>query len=159
MIDRFERFSYAISEIMRCWHRLAADEMGKYGLKGPYFVYFTTMYRFPDGITAAKLGELCGRDKADVSRTIALLESKGLVYKETTGNNSYRAPLKLTEDGWTLAKLILQKTSVAVEMASKGIEWDKGVIFYEILGVITENLQNLSKDGLPEYESNGELPL
>ena len=41
MIDRFERFSYAISEISRCWHRIAGEEMGKYDLKGPFSVYFT----------------------------------------------------------------------------------------------------------------------
>lgn len=30
MVDRFERFSFAISEISRCWHKLAAEEMEKY---------------------------------------------------------------------------------------------------------------------------------
>ena len=28
-LDRFERFSYAIAVISRCWHRLAAEEMYK----------------------------------------------------------------------------------------------------------------------------------
>ena len=149
MVDRFERFSFAINEITRCWHRLAAEEMGKYGLKGPYSIYFTAMSRFPRGITAAKLGELCGRDKADVSRAIALMESKGLVYKDTSAKNTYRAPLKLTESGMELAQHINEKTSHAVELACRGIEWEKGVIFYEILETVTANMQALSKNGLP----------
>ena len=33
MVDRFERFSFAISEISRCWHKIAAEEMEAYGLK------------------------------------------------------------------------------------------------------------------------------
>lgn len=156
MVDRFQRFSFAINEITRCWHRIAAEEMGKYGLKGPYSIYFTTMSRFPAGITAAKLGELCGRDKADVSRAITLMESKGLVEREATGKNAYRAPLKLTTSGMEVAHIINEKTAIAVEWASKGIEWNKGVIFYEILEVITANLQALSKDGLPELQINGE---
>ena len=36
MIDRFERFSVAIAEISRCWHKLATEEMKKYGLKGSH---------------------------------------------------------------------------------------------------------------------------
>ena len=27
MIERFERFSLAIAEISRCWHKLAGEEM------------------------------------------------------------------------------------------------------------------------------------
>ena len=79
MVDRFERFSYFISEISRLWHRIADEEMGNYGLKGSYSVYFTTLYRFPEGITSAQLVELCSRDKADVSRAMSLLEAKCLV--------------------------------------------------------------------------------
>ena len=78
MLERFARFSLAISEIDRCWHKLAAEEMSKYELNSPHAVYLTTLYRYADGITAAKLGELCGKNKADVSRMIAILEKKGL---------------------------------------------------------------------------------
>ena len=52
MIDRFERFSFAISEVSRCWHKLAAEEMEKYGLKGSHAVYLTTLYRYPKGLTS-----------------------------------------------------------------------------------------------------------
>ena len=54
MLNRFERFSLAISEIYRYWHKIAADEMEKYGLKGPYAVYLTAMYRYKDGITSTQ---------------------------------------------------------------------------------------------------------
>ena len=33
MVERFERFSLAIFEISRYWHKLAAEEMSAYGLK------------------------------------------------------------------------------------------------------------------------------
>ena len=55
MIARFEKFSYAISELSRCWHKIAADEMKQYDLKGPYAVYFTTLYRC-GGIAYAPAG-------------------------------------------------------------------------------------------------------
>ena len=150
MIDRFERFSYSISEISRLWHRIAGEEMGKYDLKGSYSVYFTTMYRFPEGITAAQLVELCSRDKADVSRAMALLEKKELVMKSDPDAKAYRALLKLTPAGREVAEQINEKAQAAVELASRGLPEEKRAIFYEALELITANLQKLSRDGIPQ---------
>lgn len=158
MIDRFERFSYAITEISRCWHRIAGEEMREYGLKGPYALYFTTLHRYPQGITAAQLCELCGRDKADVSRAVSLMESAGLLQKETVGKNAYRAPLRLTDKGNSVACQINEKAKIAVEQASTGLTPEKRAIFYEALELITCNLQTLCKDGLPKYEDRSEEP-
>lgn len=146
MIDRFERFSYAIFEISRCWHKLAAEEMEKYGLRGPHAVYLLALQRSEGGITAARLSELCGRDKADVSRAISLMESKGLVRKEGT---HYRALLKLTEEGLQAAQHVCRRAAVAVEHAGRGFPQEHRAIFYQVLETITANLQELSKDGLP----------
>lgn len=91
MVDRFERFSLAISEISKYWHLLAAEEMEKYPLKGSHSVYILTMAKYPEGLTAAELCTLCGKDKADVSRMMGILESKGLVTKEGTNQKLYGA--------------------------------------------------------------------
>lgn len=148
MVDRFERFSFAVSEMSYYWHKITADEMKKHGLKGPYVIYFTTMYRFPEGITAAKLGELCSRDKSDVSRAISILEKKGLVVKESVNQNLYRALLKLTDEGLKLAELINQKAKKAVEYSSQGLSEEHREIFYSTLELICSNLQTLSQKGL-----------
>ena len=148
MIDRFERFSYFISEISRLWHRIAGEEMGKYGLKGSYSVYFTTLYRFREGATAAQLVELCCRDKADVSRAMAVMERQGLVCKAEPAGKSYRVPLQLTEKGQILAQQINEKAKAAVEQASFGLPDEKREVFYEALELITANLLRLSKEGL-----------
>lgn len=148
MIERFNRFSYAIFEISRCWHRLAAEEMSKYDLKGPYAVYLLAMQRHPDGITAAQLCELCGRDKADVSRAVARMEEKGLLTK--VGEHPYRARLQLTQQGILAAQHVCSRASVAVELAGKDISEREREIFYQSLASITANLQGLCKDGLPE---------
>lgn len=150
MIGRFERFSYAISEISRLWHRIAGEEMGKYGLKGSYSVYFTTLYRYPAGLTAAQLVDLCSRDKADVSRAMALLEKKNLVARADPEGKTYRAPLMLTREGREIASHINHRAEAAVELASKGLPEEKRVIFYEALELITTNLQKLSKEGIPQ---------
>ena len=150
MLKRFARFSLAISEIDRCWHKLAAEEMAKYELHSPHAVYLTTLYDFKDGITAAKLGELCCKNKADVSRMVAILEKKGLVRKEAVGENLYRARLLLTEEGKRAAEHVQQRAALAVELAGSGMSEEEREVFYRCLERITANLQTLSKDGIPQ---------
>lgn len=148
MIDRFERFSLAIAEVSRSWHRIAAGEMEKYGLKGPHAVYLTTLYDRPEGITAAKLSELSGKDKSDVSRMVAILEKKGLLHKEAAGEKFYRARLKLTDAGRAAAEQVRRAAAAAVEGASRGVSDDEREVFYRVLETIAANLDELGRAGL-----------
>jgi len=45
MVERFEKFSFEIFEATRYWHKLASEEMAKYGLKGPHSTYLMTLYK------------------------------------------------------------------------------------------------------------------
>lgn len=150
MINRFERFSFAISEIRRCWHKLAADELAKFEMNSPHAVYLNTLYQHEEGITAARLAELCCKNKADVSRMVAIMEEKGIVEKEATGGNMYRALIKLTEKGKIAAEHVRERAALAVELAGAGLSDGDREIFYRALELITTNLQTLSKEGLPE---------
>lgn len=150
MLNRFARFSLAIAEIDRCWHKLAAEEMAKYELNSPHAVYLNALHQHKEGITAAKLGELCCKNKADVSRMISILEKKGLVRKEGTGGNLYRAKLVLTEEGRQAAEHVRERAAVAVELAGAGLSDENRKIFYIALEQITANLQTLCKEGLPQ---------
>ena len=153
MINRFERFSYAISEISRHWHKLAAEEMEKHGLKGPHCVYLLTMYRYPQGITATKLCEECGKDKADVSRMMAIMEQKGLVTRQSIHQNLYRGTFCLTESGRAAAEHVRTRASLAVELAGRDLSEENRKIFYDALELITANLRMLSRQGLPGESS------
>ena len=152
MLDRFSRFSLAIAEIDRCWHKLAADEMAKYELNSPHAVYLNTLYEYNEGITAARLGELCCKNKADVSRMVAILEKKGLVKKEYVGGNLYRAKLLLTQKGLQAAEQVRKQAALAVELAGAGMTDQDREIFYRCLEQVTANLQTLCKNGLPTNE-------
>lgn len=149
MIGRFERFSLAIFDISRCWHKIASDEMSNYGLKGPHSIYLIAMSRHPEGLTSGQLTDICNRDKADVSRAMAAMEQSGLVEKDLPGNR-YRARLVLTEKGKEAAHHICKRAAVAVEMAGKGMTDDQRAVFYETLDLIAANLREISEDGLPK---------
>ena len=150
MLDRFERFSVAISEISRCWRKLASEELAKYGLKSPHATYLTTMYKYPDGISVPKLCEVSGKDKSDASRMIAILEEKGLAQKKNVGGSLYRGLWVLTEEGKNAAEQVSLRASKAVELAGKDLDEETRNIFYKALESITSNLTILSKEGIPD---------
>lgn len=146
MIERFERFSLAIAEISRCWHKLAGEGMKAYGLKGAHATYLTILYRYPAGITVPELCELCLKDKSDASRMLAILEEKGLVRKE----GGYGGTVRLTEAGRTAAIQVRQRASRAVEAGGKDLTDEERAVFYKALGSITQNLRALTDEGIPE---------
>ena len=151
MLSRFSKFSLSISEIDRCWHKLAAEEMAKYELNSAHAVYLNALYDAgQEGVTAAQLGELCGKNKADVSRMIAILEKKELLRKVAVGGNMYRARLTLTEEGKLAAAHVRERAAIAVELAGSGLTDEERETFYRALELITVNLQKLSKEGLPQ---------
>lgn len=150
MIERFERFSLAISEISRYWHKLTAEELTKYGLKGPHAVYLTAMLKHPEGITVSQLCEVCGKDKSDASRMLSILEKKGLVTKQVSGSSLYGGKLLLTPEGTRAANEISERVRRAVETAGKDMTETERNIFYKSLSSITANLRVLCKEGIPE---------
>lgn len=140
MVSRFDKFSYDIAEIYYCWHKISSTAMEEYGLKGPYSVYFTALSNYPEGITAAKLSELCSRNKADVSRSMALFEEKGLIVRSEQ-KNGYRALIKLTDQGKHIASGIAKKAAEVVDIGGAGLSEEERQSFYRALDLIAENLK------------------
>ena len=147
MIDRFSRFSLSISEIYRYWHQITVSEMEKYELKSSCAIYLIALNRHPEGITAAQLSGICGRNKADVSRAAAELERKGFLLREGA---HYRALLKLTAEGKQAAENICERAGKAVEAGGKGLSPEKRAVFYETLEQIAANMKEMSQKGIPE---------
>ena len=150
MLERFEQFSSFISGIYRSIQKLEREEMVKYGLKGAYAQYLMVMNRYKEGITSAQLAEICEKDKAAVSRVVAEMEEKGLLTRVAPGGNLYRALLLLTEKGTTAAQFVALRAQVAVEKAGEGLSDTDRAKFYSALGLISSNLQDICKEGIPE---------
>ena len=154
MLNRFENFIIDITEIDLYWHRLATAEMKRYGLKGSYAIYFPMLHHSPDGLTGAELAAMCGKDKADVSREIKLLEKAGLVIRDTTAKRGYRALILLTEQGTEVARSITQKAELAVQLVTQSLSAREQLVFRKALDKIANNMRALSEAGLPEDPSS-----
>ena len=123
--------------------------MEKYGLRGSHAIYLVVMSRYEEGITATNLSELCGRDKADVSRAVAMMEKKGLAVKEGVNQSLYRARLKLTDKGRTAAEQVKERADIAVKVAGSEVSDEEREIFYSAFEKIAAKLRSISVDGLP----------
>jgi DNA-binding MarR family transcriptional regulator len=93
--------------------------MKKYGFRGAYALYLVMIATSDGSLTAAKLADLCQRDKADISRAVSAFQKKGIL--EPYGESRYRAALRLTEEGQRLAAKISLRADEVLEQAGKGI--------------------------------------
>ena len=150
MKDRFERFTFSIFEIEKSWHKLTGEEMAEYGLKGSHSVYLTALSKYKDGVSATKLCEICGKDKADVSRMMKIMIVKGLIVKEGNHKNNYGGLYKLTDAGWKAADKVKQNVNLAVDAASANLPDENRKVLYDSLELISENLKSLVANGLPK---------
>lgn len=148
MIDRFERFTLSIFHISRYWNKIATDEMKKYGLRGSYALYLLMIAGDEGELTAAKLAAVCQRDKADVSRAMAIFQEKGIL--EPYKGAKYRANLKLTEKGTELAGQINRRAGIALQQAGNGLSEEMRENMYQSLDIIADNMRVISESGLEE---------
>lgn len=152
MESRYALFSLSISSLYHDIQKIERVEMAKFGLKGPHAQCLLAMKHYPEGITAARLCEICEKDKAAISRTIAELEGSGMVVRQERNGTRYRANLTLTEQGKTAAAAVCEKVRQAVEQAGRGLTEENRVILYQALTLIAGNLHAICKDGLKDVK-------
>lgn len=149
MISRFEQFSFAIAGIYRSIQKIEREEMDRYGLKGAYAQYLVTLSRFPEGLPAARLCQICDVDKAAVSRAVAEMERCGLITRADT-ERSYRTKLCLTDAGREAADFVSRRAQAAVAAAGQDLTEENRQIMYAALEAISARLQVISREGIPD---------
>lgn len=160
MENRYASFSLSISSLYHDIQKIERVEMAKFGLKGPHAQCLLAMSRYPGGVTAARLCEICEKDKAAISRAVAELEQAGMILRQERNGNRYRANLILSEQGKAAAAAVCDKARLAVEQAGNGLNEERRAIFYEALALIAGNLHTICTDGLQESNTkiNKEKP-
>ena len=148
MESRYEVLGGSISSIYHDIQKIERREMAKYGLKGPHAQCLLAMKKYPQGITAARLCEICDKDKAAISRTLSELETAGMVLRENRNGSRYRASLTLTEQGLAAAESVVEKARLAVEKAGIGFGEEEREVFYRVLSIIAGNLHKLCREDL-----------
>ena len=141
MIQRFETFVTAITQINRSIQKLKAQEMADFGLKGTHVMCLFQLRKHPEGLTCAQLAQSCEEDKAAISRVLTDLRDKGLVASPEADGRRYRAAVTLTEAGQAISRRMDQKIIDAVQTAAQGYTPEERSIFYHVLLQVADNLQ------------------
>ena len=156
MLNRFKNFTALISDINRSVQKLEKSEMEKYGYRGAFAQYLLILQAAPDGLSISQLCEKSDRDKAAVSRIVSEMAEKGLVQRQGEDSRVYRARFTLTEEGQKAADFVCARAQSAVDAVGQALSDEQRSGLYTALNIISENLERLTLQGIPEEgENNG----
>ena len=139
MISRFERFTVLITKVSRSIYKIKKEEMAEYNLKSSHVSCLYYLYK-ENILTAKRLCDLCGEDKANISRSIKYLENEGYIYCQSMEQKRYQN-LSLTEKGKTVGDDIAEKIDRVLVEASAGLTKENRDILYQSLSLVSENLE------------------
>ena len=155
METRFELFTVLIAQASRYIYKIKTEEMREFNLKSSHVSCLYYIYK-AESLTAAELCEVCGEDKANVSRALKYLEENGFLHCETSTAKRYKSALSLTEKCTDSAKHIVEKIDSILLYASEGLSEEHRKIMYQSLTLINNNLHKLC-NGYDTEESEKRL--
>ena len=146
MIDNFERLYLGVSSIYKDIQRIKKSEMDFFGLRGKHVMPFYFLLNHPEGLTSTQLSHLCNADKAGISRALSEMEQEGYVIFEGSARKRYRTLVFLTESGREKARQIRHIILQLTLEGGQEISPEEREIFYHVLGLITENLNQICRE-------------
>ena len=142
MEERFEIFTVLMAKIRRNVQRVKTEEMAEYNLKSPQVSCLYNLYKH-DSLTATELCELCGEDKAAISRSVVQLEKEGYVRYDDAAKKHYKSNIFLTESGKKVACEVVKKIDGYIDLVGSGLSERERLIFYKSLYTISNNLEKI----------------
>lgn len=139
--DRFDRFYSATCCALKSIQKLKSKYMAHYGLSSAHTMCLRHLDSAPEGLTRTKLAKLCDIDKAQVSRIVNELCSKGYITEPDSENINYRKRLKLTPLGKDTAREINEIVTKIHSFVSKDIPIEELMSFYATLDLICDKLK------------------
>lgn len=147
MEDRFELFTTGIASVYRSIQKIKSLEMTSCGLKGVHALCMYFLYKHSDGLTSARLSEMCGEDKAAISRAVAILKERGFVTEaQPDGIKKYRSLITLTDAGKDVVKGKEKQIEGALNAGGRGLSDEEREKFYSSLYLIAGNLEKYFKE-------------
>lgn len=149
--DRFETFILSIDSIHKCINRIKQDIISDTDLKGVHTLWLYELLISPTALTAAQLAAKSNIDRSLVSREVKFLIDSGyLSLAEGAKQRGYNTRLQLTERGREIAEKIALSALAVQESVGGCISADELLVFYDVLLRISDNLEQLSRDGIAD---------
>ena len=142
--ERFYEFSGLVSAAYKALRRAQEKYTREFGLRSVHVACMLHLLGAPEGLSATELSELCGVDRAQISRVVSELTERGLVCGTADGGRRrYRGSLCLTEEGKKTAAAMLGIVDEKLELVAAGLDAKELEIFYSVFGAIVERLENI----------------
>ena len=148
MDERFQTFTVLVANLNRCIYRIKTEEMSEFNLKSSHVSCLYYIYKY-GSLTPKELCDLCGEDKANISRSLRYLEENGYLIVDAKYNKKYQRPIELTFEGYKIGKLLNEKINKILNYASEGLSDENRKIMYHGLNLINERLNKICQ----EYDS------
>ena len=139
--DRFDKFYYHSSCALKSIQKLKNKAMLPFGLASAHTMCLRHLYNAPEGLTRTRLTHLCDIDKAQVSRIINELCSRGYVVETEDESINYKKRLKLTPMGKSIAEEINKIVIKVFSYVSSDFSEEEISNFYRVYDVICDKLR------------------
>ena len=138
--ERYKQFTNLITNISRSISKIKKIEMANFGLKGKQVQCLFVLHNQEKGATVSELAEMCGEDKASISRTIHELEDQDYLYLDTNEKQKYKNHVRLTEKGAKMAKIVFERVSDFASKVGMGTTDSERRAMYRTLTRYSHNL-------------------
>ncbi len=142
MEKRFKNFTVLMTGIGRSIHKIKTEEMAEFELKSSHVSCLYYLYK-ADSLTAKELCDICGEDKANISRSLKFLEQHGYLTCNSRTEKRYQCPIALTDQGRAVGARIAEKIDRVLEVAGHGLSEEHRAIMYSSLSLIYDNLRRI----------------
>lgn len=140
-IGGFETFSAMLGSASKSLEKIKSKKMEEFGLSGTHTLCLLQLYECPDGLMRTELANRLGVDRAQITRVVGELLSKGFATEEGRGSG-YRKKCRLTEKGEAVSSEIMGTVERINKFVSGDIPPDRLKEFYDIFGEICEKLKS-----------------
>jgi DNA-binding MarR family transcriptional regulator len=152
--NAFETFSLTIEQIGKNMQKYKHEKALELGLRGIHVMCLYQLDKSKDGMTAAKLAEACGVNRAFISRIVAELLAEGhIAYADSALGRRYRSRLYLTERGRKTVQEMNLRIEEAVEKVGGDIRVRDLTIFYAILRRLDRRIAALVSEESPSADT------
>lgn len=140
----FDELYPDVKHLIKLVQNFKGRKMTEYGLKGSTAQSICCIAHSKNGLNAGELSEQLKIDKAQVSRCMAELGSKGLVFRDEQEGKQYRQKYRLTPKGEEAVADISKTSREIHERIRMGVSDKDMESFFRVLGILCENALTIS---------------
>ena len=144
--ERFAEFSGLVDSAYKSLRRAQGKYTRSFGLRSMHVACMLRLLDAGRGLSATELSELCGVDRAQISRVVGELTAARLLREAEPGEKRrYRGCLELTDAGRAQAEAMSAIVAEKLDSVAETLPPDDVETFYRVFREITALLEDISR--------------